>query len=112
MTAPTPPSALVDPSLPTPEEAAALVTGPKTAGHCPSCTCPPDLTDAEVDAWTEAERLGTDEGHEHCPDCGCDPNDHEMHAEECRRIGQRADIQCGPPWKPWPAANDGSHAHG
>jgi len=45
-------------------------------------------------------------GHECCPDCGDDPNDHTSHADGCRRIGTAVEIQCGPPWNPFPEAGD------
>ena len=57
---------------------------------------------AALDAWAEAERTGTETGHVHCPDCGCDPEDHLQHADGCRRIGASVELQCGPPWNPWP----------
>lgn len=50
----------------------------------------------------EVDTPPDDEDHEHCPDCGCDPDDHESHADGCRRIGTSVHLQCGPPWNPWP----------
>jgi hypothetical protein len=40
--------------------------------------------------------------HVPCPDCGDDPKEPQQHADGCRRIGQSAEIQCGPPWQPFP----------
>lgn len=71
--------------------------------HCPTCRCAPGMTDEQLDELIEQERRGLQPDHEHCPDCGCDPQDHTMHAEGCRRIGQLDSLQCGPPWMPWPA---------
>lgn len=54
--------------------------------------------DIEVDEGDVEERRPED----YCPDCGSDPLDRDLHVEGCRRIGQTTEIQCGPPWAPFP----------
>lgn len=60
------------------------------------------MTDEDLDEKSEIEQLGLEDGHICCPDCGDDPEDHTLHKDDCRRVGQGVELQCGPPWNPWP----------
>lgn len=63
---------------------------------------PDEITDEELADKAEIEQLGLEDGHICCPDCGDDPKNHTQHQPDCRRVGQATELQCGPPWNPWP----------
>jgi hypothetical protein len=65
-------------------------------------------TETAAEAAAEAECAGLEPGDEHCPDCGCDPDNHTLHVDGCRRCCQPVELQCGPPWNPWPGETTSS----